>query len=274
MINIIQFLIGITILITIGIYGGGNNTIYAYISVLLILLSSFITVISLYNVNRYGNDSMAETIKNLEDVNTKLHAQRHDYIYHFQEIYGLMKLQEYEEAMKYLEPIFKDMKVGKALKTAQPAVNAMLQVKMDTAEYKNIDFFLDIQSDLRNVSMEPWNLCIVLSNIIDNSITCLAEVDKQKTIYIEIDEDKNYYSFHIINNGPQISENQLADIFKQGFTTKKEQGHGMGLYIVSKIIEGVNGTINVLSNMKETIFNIQIPKINDNKDVLLDFKKL
>lgn len=262
MINIIQFLIGIIIWITIGIYGGNINNIYAYISVLLILISSLITVTSLYNANRYRNNSMIETIKNLEDLNTILRTQRHDYLNHFQVIYGLMELQEYEEALKYLAPVFKDiMKVSKALKTAQPAVNALLQVKMETAENKNIDFYLDIRSDLRSIPMEPWDLCIVLSNIIDNSITCLAEVYKQKKINIEIKEDINYYSFQIMNNGPQIAQNQLADIFKQGFTTKKEQGHGMGLYIVSKIIKNVNGTINVLSNFEKTSFYIQIPKI-------------
>jgi len=265
-INIIQFFIGIIIWITLGIYGGSIN-IYAYASVLLILLSSIITIISLYNANRYRSDSMAETIRNLEDLNTTLRSQRHDYLNHFQVIYGLMELKEYEEAKNYLEPVFKDiLKVSKALKTAQPAVNALLQVKMETAENKNIDLFLDIRSDLKNIPMEPWSLCIVLANIIDNSITCLADVDKQKKIYIEIEEDRRYYNFQIMNNGPQISENHLADIFKQGFTTKKEQGHGMGLYIVSKIIEDVNGTINVLSNMKETMFYIQVPKGKDNKE--------
>lgn len=264
-INIIQFLIGIIIWITIGIYGGNINNIYAYISVLLILLSSLITIISLYNASRYRNNSMIETIKNLEDLNTVLRTQRHDYLNHFQVIYGLMELQEYEEAKKYLDPVFKHiMKVSKALKTAQPAINALLQVKMETAENKNIDLYLDIRSDLKNIPMEPWNLCIVLANIIDNSITCLAE-DNQKKIYIEIDEDTQYYFFQIINNGPQISKNDLADIFKQGFTTKKEQGHGMGLYTVSKILEDVNGTINISSNMEETSFYIQIPKENNNK---------
>lgn len=267
MINMIQFCIGITIWITIGIYGRNINNIYAYISVSLIFLSSIITIISLYNANKYRHETLVQTIRNLEELNTTLRTQRHDYLNHFQVIYGLMELEEYEEAKRYLNPVFKNiMKVSKALKTAQPAVNALLQVKMETAENKDIDLFLDIRSDLKNIPMEPWNLCIVLANIIDNSITCLSEIKKPKKIYIEIDEDNNYYSFQIINNGPQITEYQLADIFKQGFTTKKEHGHGMGLYIVSKILEDVNGTIHVSSEIEKTSFYIQIPKININNE--------
>jgi sensor histidine kinase regulating citrate/malate metabolism len=157
--------------------------------------------------------------------------------------------------------VFKDiMKVSKALKTAQPAVNALLQAKMEAAEKKGIDLFLEIRSDLKEIPLEPWNLCKVLANIIDNSITALSEVEKDKSIHIEIGEDYQNYIFLIRNNGPEIPENLLGEIFKQGFTTKNEGEHGMGLYIVSKIVREAGGTIQVASNSDKTSFSITIPK--------------
>ena len=58
-----------------------------------------------------------------------------------------MELQEYDEAKKYLDPVFKDiLKVSKALKTAQTAVNALLQAKMKVAEKNQIDLFLEVRS--------------------------------------------------------------------------------------------------------------------------------
>jgi sensor histidine kinase regulating citrate/malate metabolism len=156
------------------------------------------------------------------------------------------------------------MKVSKALKTAQPAINALLQAKIELAEKKDIDLFLEVRSDIKNIPLEPWNLCKVLANIIDNSITALTEMDKKKdkskSIHIEIGEDHYHYTFLIYNNGPEIPENQINDIFKQGFTTKKEQEHGMGLYIVSKIVWEVGGTIKAFSNKDKTSFYLEIPK--------------
>jgi sensor histidine kinase regulating citrate/malate metabolism len=172
-----------------------------------------------------------------------------------------MELKEYEEAKNYLDPVFKDiMKVSKALKTAQPAVNALLQAKLQAAEKNNIDMYLEVRSDLKNIAIEPWNLCKVLANIIDNAINALAEIPREKNLYLEIGETKENYTFEIYNNGPQIPENQLEDIFEQGFTTKKEQGHGIGLFIVSRIVKEAGGTVSVTSTPERTCFTIEIPK--------------
>jgi sensor histidine kinase regulating citrate/malate metabolism len=225
------------------------------------LLSSFITILGLYFASHYKNLNMEESIHNLEELNTTLRAQRHDYLNHFQVIYGLMELNEYEEAKKYLDPVFKDiMKVSKALKTSQPAVNALLQAKIEMAEKNDIDLFLEIRSNLKNITIEPWNLCKVLANIMDNGISALIEKKNDRQLYLEIGEDINSYTFILYNNGPQIPVSQLVEIFKQGFTTKKEQGHGMGLYIVSKIVHEAGGTVDVTSKAEKTCFTIVIPK--------------
>jgi two-component system sensor histidine kinase AgrC len=260
-INVLQFFGGLVIWIVLGSTVLNEWNIYIYLSLGLMLLSSLITIIGLYFAIRYKNENMNESIKNLEDLNTKLRTQRHDYLNHFQVIYGLMEMEEYEEAKRYIDPVFKDiMKVSKALKTAQPAVNALLQAKIEVTEKKNIDLFLEIRSDLKNIPLEAWNLCKVLANIIDNSITALSEVEKEKSIHIEIGEDQQNYTFLIYNNGPEIPENQLNDIFKQGFSTKKDQEHGMGLYIVSKTIREIGGTVQVATNPEKTSFIIVIPK--------------
>jgi sensor histidine kinase regulating citrate/malate metabolism len=152
------------------------------------------------------------------------------------------------------------MKVSKALKTAQPAVNALLQAKFEVAEKNNIDMFLEVRSDLKHIEIEPWNLCKILANIIDNGITALSELDKEKRIYIEIGEDSSNYTFMIYNNGPQIPESKTDEIFKQGYTTKTGQEHGMGLYIVSKIVRESGGKVEVTSNVDKTTFSVLIPK--------------
>ena len=199
-INGLQFLVGVVIWIVVGRTKLSEVNIYIYLSVGLMMLSSLMTIIGLYFASRFKSDNLVESIQNLEELNTKLRGQRHDYLNHFQVIYGLMELEEYEEAKNYLDPLFKDiLKVSKALKTAQPAVNALLQAKLEVAEKKDIDLFLEIRSDLKNIPMEAWNLCKVLANIIDNSITAVATVEKEKTIHIEIGEDQQAYSFLIDN---------------------------------------------------------------------------
>ena len=261
LVNILQFAIGIIILLIFHDYIFHELNIYLYLVAGLMMLSNIITISGLYFASRFKDNSMEESIKNLEDLNTTLRAQRHDYLNHIQVIYGLLELKEYEEAKKYLDPVFKDIiKLSKALKTAQPAVNALLQAKFEVCEKNGIDMYLDVHSNLKYISVEPWNLCKVLANLIDNAITALAASDKSKRINIEIGENESNYIFSISNNGPMIPANLLADIFKPGFSTKKEDGHGMGLYIVSRIVKEAGGTINVSSDEKKTCFEVELPK--------------
>ena len=204
---------------------------------------------------------MIDTINYLSEQNQAIRAQRHDYLNHIQVIYGLLELEEYEEAQKYMEPVYKDiMKVNKALKTSEPAVNALLQAKMAMAEEKGIDIELAITSDLKDLIIEPWEFCRIVANLIDNSIYALEEKGQDKKLYIEIAEDPNFLELSVVNNGPKIPEAILEHIFKEGFTTKGSKGQGMGLSIVKNLVEDYKGRLQVDSTEHQTRFSIELPK--------------
>lgn len=207
---------------------------------------------------------LQESFKNLEQLNYELRAARHDYLNHLQVVYGLLELEEYEDLKNYLAPVYKGiMKTGKALKTSKPALNALLKAKMEEAEGKQIDVYVEVKSDLQKLSMEDWQLCKVLSNLIDNAMTALQGISGEKKLEIDINEDREYYLFQVSNNGPMIPQELRETIFKRGFSTKKELGHGMGLAIVSDIVKENNGSIAVNSEEKKTFFTVSFRKGED-----------
>ena len=261
-INGIQLLIGISIWIYIGIVRLTGVDLTLYLAVSLMLLCNVATIVGLYLAMRYTNHDLEDSIHNLERLNAKLRTQRHDYLNHFQVIYGLMELEEYGEAKKYLAPVFKDiMKVSKALKTSQPAVNALLQVKMEAAERARIDFYPEIRSELSALPIEPWSLCKILANLIDNSIYVLSGEEKEeKKIILEMSEDAESYRFVVSNNGPAIPADMQSEIFRMGVSSKKEEGHGMGLYIVRGIVKEAGGDIALWSDETKTTFEIRLPR--------------
>ncbi len=228
--------------------------------VVLILAACIYILLRAYEKLKKLYEALRESYSNVEKLNSELRAQRHDYLNHLQVVYGLMELEEYEDLQSYLEPMFKDMqKTGKALKTSKPAINALLKAKMDEAESKGIDLYVEVKSDLRELSVEDWELCKVLANLIDNSITALEKTQGEKKICIDVTEDKAAYQFIVADNGPGIEKHLQENIFKQGFSTKSEEGHGMGLYIVANVIKNYKGTIELKSE-EETVFTVRFPK--------------
>ncbi|MFW2487696.1 sensor histidine kinase [Clostridium chromiireducens] len=238
----------------------GNFIIY--VIALSIAINNIITGITFYNLLfKKSSNNLIDTIKYLEDFNKTLRTQRHDYLNHIQVIYSLMELEEFEEARRYIEPVYKDIvRVSKALKTSKPAVNALLQAKLQMAEKNHIDMELEIKSDLKYLKMEPWEFCRVIGNIIDNGIFALKVKSDNRYMLVEFSEDLENIRINISNNGDSIPTEIINNIFKEGFTTKNGKGDGMGLTIVKEIVENFSGTVTVTSNNKMTSFEIVLPK--------------
>ena len=182
-INGLQFLLGAGILLGLHINVFTGNEYLLDAAMIIVLLSSLLTILGLLSVTRYQNETYQENITNLENLNRKLREQRHDYLNQIQIVYGLLELEEYEEARAYMRPVFKDlMKVNKALKTSEPAVNALLQAKMETAEKQGIDFYLEITTQMKSLSIEAWELCKILANLIDNAVTAVLQREGRSTL--------------------------------------------------------------------------------------------
>lgn len=238
-----------------------NIYLYFCLAVVIILMLCLVWMFLLYEKMRRRYDSLAESCEQIQKLNSELRAQRHDYLNHMQVVYGMAELEEYEELHAYLEPIYRDMmKVGKAIRTLVPAVNALLMAKMGEAEAERIDFYVEVKSDLKNLGIEPWELCKVLSNLIDNAITALSEKEGERKMVLDINEDREYYLFSVSDNGAPIPKDRQAVIFRQGFSTKPEAGHGMGLFIVSNVLKGNGGSILLESDEKETTFTVRLRK--------------
>jgi signal transduction histidine kinase len=94
-------------------------------------------------------------------------------------------------------------------------------------------------------------------NIFINSI---QSINDGGTIYIRVEEEKESFRMEIEDTGSGISQENVKKIFNPFFTTK-EKGSGLGLSIVSKIIEGHRGRIAIESREGQgTKVRIELPQ--------------
>ena len=222
---------------------------------LVILLRSYMRLTS-------RNKALRESVENLGALNDRLRMDRHDYLNHLQIVYGLMELEEYDEMNEYLRKVYKELlKTGKAIKTSKPAINALMAAKMAECEEKGIEFLVEVKSDLKDIGIEDWELCKVLSNLVDNAVRAVGESDsEEKAVRVNITETAENYVFEVEDNGPKIPDEIKDLIFRKGFTTKKGEGHGMGLAIVSRIVSDNKGVIELATDESRTVFTVQFEK--------------
>lgn len=207
------------------------------------------------------NKELQDKYNSLKVINKNALENNKNYDIHIEIIDELIKNNKYKEAKDYIEVIYSGIeKMRRVSTTKLSALNSLLQVKFQQGLDRNINVSVNISTNLVDFKFEEWQLCRVIANIIDNAYYELENVgDKQ--LEVNISEDKGIYKFEIMNTGSEISKDQLKNIFKVGFTTKKDRGDGMGLYIVKNILNDWQSNIKVDTNQSRTIFIVEIPKI-------------
>ncbi|MCR4421790.1 MAG: response regulator [Exilispira sp.] len=134
-----------------------------------------------------------------------------------------------------------------------------------------IEYFLNANET--KVYMDPINFHQVLINLYSNAKDAMPSGGKiiVTTQNKDYESEQNegifsgkYIKIEIIDTGVGIDKDTLPKIFEPFFTTKiEDKGTGLGLYLVSSIIQQANGKAYVLSEEnKGTTFILLLPTLN------------
>lgn len=135
------------------------------------------------------------------------------------------------------------------------------------ADKKGIDFQYSITPEINQVVVgDEYRLNQILTNLVSNAIkfTDKGSVNIQCCVEEETD-NQLFVSFKISDTGIGIPEDKVDIIFEQfrqadAAVTKKYGGTGLGLSISKRLVEMLNGTIRVDSEVGSgTTFTVQIP---------------
>jgi signal transduction histidine kinase len=110
-----------------------------------------------------------------------------------------------------------------------------------------------------------YRVSVVLANLISNSIKYLDQGKPESFLEIEATVDEKVAEIHVKDNGIGIDKQLLPKIFNMFFrATNRNEGSGLGLYIVKEAIEKLGGRIEIESELgKGTRFIIEIPNLGE-----------
>jgi signal transduction histidine kinase len=130
--------------------------------------------------------------------------------------------------------------------------------------FSQIEFKLDVEAGFpKAVTTSEDQIRRIVLNLVLNAAEALKTVEREGTRSVSIQltwlEKERVVQIRVKDNGPGISPDHLAKVFKQRFTTKKS-GHGIGLVSVARIVESQGGRISVTSAPDTgTVFEIILP---------------
>jgi nitrogen-specific signal transduction histidine kinase len=140
-------------------------------------------------------------------------------------------------------------------------LNLILELEEKNIEQNGIKIITSFTGkSSKQVFINEDVLRMLLLNLINNSIDSFKGVDREeKEIDIRMNIEEDYLRIEVMDNGCGIEKKKLENIFNPFYSTK-ENGTGLGLYIISTEISNNDGRIWVESNLGEgTKFDIILP---------------
>ena len=202
--------------------------------------------LSIDSLKEKYSDQLKDKSKNFENYLITINRQIKD----------IEKLvNEFSDFARMPSPILKKINITKVIE------RAVEFYKMSDKDL-NLKIIIDKKQNF-NVKGDDDQLYRVFLNLIKNSIEAIDE-KKQKDknlqgkIVVEIDRNNEYIVIKMIDNGPGFKD--IKSITKPYFTTKKD-GTGLGLPIVSKIINEHNGDVNFIKKTTGAGIEIYLPAI-------------
>lgn len=236
------------------------DLLVSVLALINVILSLFITqwiknMGSLYSkVMKYE-----KSISTMEDTVRTMREERHEYINHLQSILGLTLAGEKKEVVSYINDIGVAISFNSQMLMINYApLQVLLQNKSSKAAQHKIKFKVNVMTELSYFQINTYDLTTIFGNLIDNAIDCLVKNEiTTKIIWFDVSEDNKNYIFLIRDSGPPISDSVVADIFKEGFSTKGIN-RGFGLKLVKDTLEKIGGTITYQPKPKG--FTVYFPK--------------
>ncbi|MDA8228202.1 MAG: sensor histidine kinase [Desulfitobacterium hafniense] len=206
---------------------------------------------------------LAEELTGVKTFIEALRVQNHEYLNKLHTIAGLIQLTKYQEASDYIFEVTEEQQevtqfLSKRIRN--PSVAGLLLGKFNRAKELKIILSFDEDSCVGELpsELESSNLVIILGNLLENAFEAVADKDLRE-VHCLLSQRKTELVCAVEDTGHGIRLEDQTQIFEWGFTTKGSENRGIGLYIVKKIINKLNGSIEIESGNWGTRFQIRIP---------------
>ncbi|RJR51754.1 MAG: hypothetical protein C4576_03105 [Desulfobacteraceae bacterium] len=168
----------------------------------------------------------------------------------------IKETQRMESMLKDMLDFARPLELGLSREDIHKVVEESLAVVTSIADEKGIPLLNRCADDLPKVSLDVMRMKQVLINLLINAIQASPE---RETVTIRGYPDGKWLVLEVTDCGCGIPRNKREEIFVPFYTTKQD-GTGLGLPIVKKIVEAHRGRIQILDNPGPGLtFRVAIP---------------
>jgi sensor histidine kinase regulating citrate/malate metabolism len=201
------------------------------------------------------------TVRGLAEA---LRSQAHEAANRLHTVVSLVEIGRPEQAVEFateelaLAQELTDRVVGAV---AEPVLAALLLGKAAEASERGVEFTItpDTVMEDSDTGVPPRDLVTILGNLIDNGIDAAvgnAANGGRPGVEVTVRSGADELLLRVADTGPGVDD--VEDVFRRGWSTKPEDGHGLGLALVGQAVRRHSGTIDV-GRDEGAVFTVRLP---------------
>ncbi|MBN2385190.1 FHA domain-containing protein [bacterium] len=141
----------------------------------------------------------------------------------------------------------------------------ILKLYQPVFDRNDISIQTSFDPQLKTCQLDPHSIYRVVLNLVRNAIDAvMGTADPMITFTTHYNQDRNTVEITVADNGCGIPHENLDKIFHYLFSTKGNEGTGIGLFISKRIVESHDGSLTVESESgRGARFTITLPCSHD-----------
>lgn len=213
-------------------------------------------------------NTLSSQLSQVKRYADNLRIMRHEQLNWTATLAGLLHMQRYDEAIRYVEAQSEGAQeildfISQRFSSA--ALCGLLLGKYSSAKEKGVELRFDPACQLGQIpaALNETELMSIIGNLLDNAVDATLHCDApHEAVELYISDNGNELVIEVADRGTGIAPEVRDTLFEQGVTTKDDKGdHGIGLHLVASHVAQVHGSIEVSDNEPHgTIFSLFIPK--------------
>lgn len=218
-------------------------------------------------------NTLSSQLSQVKRYADNLRIMRHEQLNWTATLVGLLQMQRYDDAMRYIHAQSAGAQQVLDFVSARftsPALCGLLLGKYVSAREKGVELKFDPACQLSRIpaALSETALMSVIGNLLDNAVDAtLKAITPAAPIELYISGRNQELLIEVADQGCGIDDSIKPHLFEQGVTSKPSSEddmfgaeHGIGLYLAAGYVQQAGGSIEISDNSPQgTIFSVFIP---------------
>ncbi|GAA3581734.1 sensor histidine kinase [Amycolatopsis ultiminotia] len=209
--------------------------------------------------------SLTGELTTARSLSEALRSQAHEAANRLHTVVSLVELGRPEDAVEFATAelaLAQELTDRVMSAVAEPVLAALLLGKAAEASERGVEFTItpDTVIDDLGPGVEGRDLVTILGNLVDNGIDAAVRgASGRPAVVVTARSGKEGLILRVADNGPGVPEEAAEDLFRRGWSTKADEGHGLGLALVAQAVRRYGGSIDVDTD-RGAVFTVRLPR--------------